>query len=499
MIDKAQFISLAGKLVNGLLREALGFTVEYQIPYYHGIVGYMVEAPMLWIRPSRFPIFFIAYDYRHPDLLSDVVTQLEIAKATEYFALLIVVPVREGTGNEAEELRHLVADSVYRYDFIVLDRFHLAGIIAHNNSQKLIEIILQQGIELPRLSPYVTKGPVPENMFFGRESQLKTISQTIENSDYAVVGGRRIGKSSTLLRLTRLLNNDPRRFAIYLNCEEKFNYNDFFGVLGDEYKIALDTADPLSIRRLVAALKEAHRSQLIVFLLDEVDELLAFDAGGRAQLFKAFRTLSHEGAARFVFSGSRTLYRHLHDPKSPFFNYCQDIILGPLAERAVAEIISKPMRQLGVELPQEKELIARVIEYTSCHPSLVQWLCDKLLRTIAARRITLENLQAILETPEFGRYFIETAWGDASPLEKIVSLVLDRSAFEINDLVAAAARYGLDNKRMIQEALETLKLFALVEQRGKQHHFLLSQFPRIVRAVEDVPFLIESLLTQMEE
>src|SRR5213593_1598169 len=104
MADREQFVALTERLVNGLLREAIGYSVEYQIPYFQGIVGYMVEAPMLWIRHSRFPILFIAYDQRHPDLLNSIVKQLEIARATEFFALLIVVPTRDGGGNEAEEL-----------------------------------------------------------------------------------------------------------------------------------------------------------------------------------------------------------------------------------------------------------------------------------------------------------------------------------------------------------------------------------------------------------
>src|SRR5437867_4477689 len=216
MVDKEQFVVLTERLVNGLLREAIGYRVEYQIPYFQGIVGYMVDAPMLWIRHSRFPILFIAYDRRCPDVLSNVVKQLEMAKATEFFALLIVVPTREGTGNEAEELRHTVADSVYRYDFVVLDRQHVASIIAQGSSQRLVEIILDRGIELSSLSPYIVKGPVSEKMFFGREKEIKTITQTIQSGDQAIVGGRRMGKSSILLRVNRLLNNDPRYRSLYI-------------------------------------------------------------------------------------------------------------------------------------------------------------------------------------------------------------------------------------------------------------------------------------------
>ena len=95
MPDKERFIALTRQLVSGILREAIGYSVESEIPYFQGTVGYMVEAPMLWIRHSRFPILFIAYDSHSPDTLETVVKQLQIAKATEFFALLIVVPTAD--------------------------------------------------------------------------------------------------------------------------------------------------------------------------------------------------------------------------------------------------------------------------------------------------------------------------------------------------------------------------------------------------------------------
>src|SRR5207253_2892224 len=90
-----RFVATADRLVNGLLREAIGYRVERGVPYLRGIVGYMVEAPMLWIRYSRFPILVVAYDRRRPDILEDIVKQITIAGANEFFALLVVVPTRD--------------------------------------------------------------------------------------------------------------------------------------------------------------------------------------------------------------------------------------------------------------------------------------------------------------------------------------------------------------------------------------------------------------------
>jgi predicted Ser/Thr protein kinase len=497
--NKEQFVALSRKLALGLLREAIGYSVESEIPYFQGTVGYMVEAPLLWIRHSRFPILFIAYDQHRSDTLETVGKQLQIAKATEFFALLVVVPTKERTGREADELRRLVADSVYRYDFVVLDRQSLASIIAHNSSRHLVEIILEQGIELASLSPYVVKGPVPGKMFFGREKEIKTVAQGIQSGDYAILGGRRIGKSSILQRFNRLLNNDPRYQPLYMDCEEKFNYEDLFQALADEFGEPLEGTGPLGFRRLVTKLKMRDSARQVVFVLDEVDALLTFDAESKpsGQLFRTFRALSHEGLCRFVFSGSRTLYRHLHNPHSPFFNFCEDIILKPLEQKSVAEIVSKPMHQLGIELPDEEVLIDRIINLSSSHPNIAQWLCDRLIKTASVRRITLNNLENISADPEFRRHYVQTAWSDSTALEKLISLVVEGPSFEVGQLCEALAHYGLTDKTIIRESVEMLQLCSLLECEGQRFRFALTHFPGMVRKMEDVTSQIERLLGQV--
>jgi serine/threonine protein kinase len=499
MDNREQFVSLSRKLALGLLREAIGYSVESEIPYFQGTVGYMVEAPLLWIRHSRFPILFLAYDPRRSDILETVAKQLQIAKTTEFFALLVVVPTKERTGREAQELRRVVANSVYRYDFVVLDRQSLASIIAHNSCRHLVEIILEQGIELSSLSPYVVKGPVPEKMFFGREKEIKTVAQGIQMGDYAIVGGRRIGKSSILQRVSRLLNNDPRYQSLYMDCEDKFDYEDLFRALANEFGDAFERSDPSGFRKLVAMLKLQASTQQVVFVLDEVDALLAFDADSKppGQLFRTFRAASHEGLCRFVFSGSRILYRHLHDPHSPFFNFCEDIALKPLEQRSIAEIVSKPMHQLGIELPDEEQLIDRIIDLSSSHPNIAQWLCDRLIKTASVRRITLSDLENIYTEPEFCRHYVQTAWSDSTPLEKLISLVVGPS-FEIEELYQVMARYGLTDKVMIRESLEMLQLCSLIERERQRFRFALSHFPRMVSKMEDVTSQIEWLLGQVQ-
>ena len=481
----------------------------------------MVDAPMLWIRHSRFPILFVVFDAAQPNVLPIIVKQLEIARATEFFAVLVVIPAdSENTGHESEELREQVRIPYSNATF-VLDARHLASIIEDGSTQRLVEVILRQGIGLHSLSPYVVNGPVPERMFFGREQEVKVVSQNIVDRDYAVLGGRRIGKSSILLRLNGLLNSDPRFRAQYVNCEEKATSGESIEALRRELSLEPQASELRSARDVVAKLAAQDRSRRLVLILDEIDELLAHDAdANERRLFKTFRSLSHEGLCRFVFSGSRTLFAHFRDPKSPFFNFCDSLVLRPLEEKSIAEIVTKPMRQLGIDIADEERFIQLLIQFTSSHPSIAQWVCDRLVkRTLenlgagqpaqldhltealrSSRRTTLDDLEAIAGTPEFQEYYVSTAWGDAGALERLISLVVTGPEFTRADVQKAIQPYfGRIDARLVAGGLEHLELCSLIERAGHTYRFRLTEFPRLVRQFDGFEGQLDDAILDLEK
>lgn len=492
--DAQTFADVAGRLVAGPLREAIGYRVEDNIPTYRGIAGSVVNNAMLWIRHSRFPILFVAYD-RHREILSDLVRQVELAKVGTYFALVIVVPA-EGMREQAASLRQSFRDSVYRYDFVVLTREHVRELVEGGTSRSLVRLIMDQGVDLGSLSPYVVRGPVPETMFFGREREVKLIAQS--SAAYAVVGGRRIGKSSMLMKLKRLFGYDPAIEPVYLNCEDKFDLQDFLEGMTD----ALDVGPIADLKSLRPALKASARrsGKQLVCLLDEVDELVARDVnrGGGARLLQALRALAFEEQARFVLSGSRTLNRLGHDPKSPLFNFCEWMIVGMLDARIVTEILTKPLEQLGFRLTDPSAIVTRMMRATGGHPNLVQWLCDRLVRTTGGQRITLATLEQAADNPAYHEHLIETMWGDASPVERLASLVMSTTTFSRIDYETAMQAHGVHDPAVAGEALATLRLFSVVEGYGSHYRFINEEFPSVVRSTLDVEREIADIRRELE-
>jgi hypothetical protein len=204
---------------------------------------------------------------------------------------------------------------------------------------------------------------------------------------------------------------------------------------------------------------------------------------------------------RFVFSGSRTLYKHLRDPASPFFNFCETIALGRLEERSIAEIVRKPMTQLGFDMPDGDRLIGRLVELTSAHPNLAQWMCDRLVKTSSGKQITIDAVDQLAATPEFQEHYVATAWGDATPMEKLISLVMDAVPFSDREVQERLAAVGVRQPlRTVRDSLEILRLYALLDRDDYGYRFGLTQFPRIVRdsgvAAADLEWLANEVRVQ---
>src|SRR6185295_19181477 len=87
---------------------------------------------------------------------------------------------------------------------------------------------------------------------------------------------RRIGKSSILLRLKRLFDDGRRYLPIYIDCEACFNDADFFAALREHTDVP-DDGTPLAFQRTANLIRSKASPKQVVLLVDEIDELLAFD------------------------------------------------------------------------------------------------------------------------------------------------------------------------------------------------------------------------------
>src|SRR5579872_5073920 len=144
-------------------------------------------------------------------------------------------------------------------------------------------------------NPYISRGPVRSaDMFYGRSADLWEIAAFIGgNQSIAIVGQRKIGKTSLLFHLMRpeiraALNLGAETVLVYVDCEMlgQGGTNDIFGQFASEIAAALQDAgqdaepaletaiDKPSRLAFEAALRRLNQRGLrIVLILDEFERM----------------------------------------------------------------------------------------------------------------------------------------------------------------------------------------------------------------------------------
>jgi photosystem II stability/assembly factor-like uncharacterized protein len=500
------------------LCQLLGFTL-LETRSYKQLHGYMIKTAALRLKmPPMFPVVFLRTAEPSTGDFHDLHDLMGILNASTYLALLIIPgalkgghhPERDlGSARTKANVRKLAAGTAH--DFVVMDFDDLYRIFVAKDPEKTFVRILLSQVDLTVVSPYVTSGPVPENMFFGRDYELKTISRTVKDNSFAIVGGRKIGKTSILSKLHRLFTDSADYYSLYLDCQAVQSYDDFCDALETMWQVTVADHSPEEVQRLIARMRQqlatssVHRPtdappsgrQDLVILLDEVDALLKFDSQNGERLFKIFRALSQEAYCRFIFCGGKVLHARLHDPDSALFNFCNIIRLSYLTARDTGRIVVEPMQEMGIGFEDVSRLVQGITELSSCHPNVVQYVCQELILRINTRGdrfVTQADLDAIANSSRLGEYMIEVMWGNTNALERLITLliILGRPSATLSQIEEMLRVRGVDvPTAAVVEALDTLVLYSVLNEEDGVYSFTAAAFPSVVASTQDVDLLVE--------
>ncbi len=448
--------------------------------------------------PEGVPLVFLrreTLEERDLDSLRSLLPKMKIFHRT---ALLVLF----SQGEQLSQARRLLDDrlcDIHAFDVILLGRRDIQRIVTAKDAQKALRFTICAQADLTLLSPYSFDEPASRMLFFGREFEIRTMTQAIDNSSVAVLGGRRIGKTSILHRVAGLL--EESRACYYLDCHPIRNYDVLFRTLAYRWpSVGRLAPEPVSFHSVVAELRDDGP---LILVLDEIDALLRFDIQHDELLFKTFRSLSQEGQCRFIFSGERVLSNQLkYGSKSPLFNFCgQRIPLGYLEPKSATRLIVEPMGWMNIDLRDRERIVAGILDLSSCHPRLVQYICHSLIKQInreGVRYITEEHLQRIAGSNELQDEYLHTVWGDATPFERALTLALEETSFTQDDIRAALDRWNIPYTwRKLKAALHNLEICSVLERDDGTFRFVPEHFPRIARESLDIEMEINSWRRRM--
>jgi hypothetical protein len=347
----------------------------------------------------------------------------KLDKNSRYFFVVSATPFTQDSRYYLKER----VSRVFAYDLILIDFEVLFDLSISTNPGSLLRKLVISQLDLTRISPFTLNGPASEQMFFGREQELSLIRENINKNSYAIIGGRRIGKSSILVRLHKITLPAAGIYSVYIDLSTYNSYEEFLA-----RKIPPFSPDlPIDFPSTFGELLDFHpgdNKPVICFLLDEADKIVRIDQNGEWKIFKALRYVANSGIAQMVLSGELSLREATLDPQSPLFNFTNPIILHLLEYGSVDALVVQSMKRLGIELVEKEEIINQIYWFTSGHPNIVQRLCHRLVASVnrtGTREITLKMVKEVTDDPAFrSEDFLSTVWESATPLEKIISLLL---------------------------------------------------------------------------
>jgi hypothetical protein len=280
-----------------------------------------------------------------------------------------------------------------------------------------------QRVTLPftTINPYTpfAGGEVPEEVFVGRDDERRRIES--QTGSMFVYGGRQLGKSALLRRVERKFNeSSPREpeqaacagnVAVYIDLKaagigEAKEPAALWPLLGERLKragvIAEKAPRTSTARDVTTHVKnwiDAEPDNRLLVLLDEADNFLTVDANagdatrrGAFPVLQALKGIMESSQRRFkpVFAGLHQVQRFHDTSNTPVAHGGADILIGPLKSSDAYSLVVDPMSALGYRFANP-ELVWRLLLVTNYQASLVQIVCEALVRHMETRSMSADG------------------------------------------------------------------------------------------------------------
>ena len=478
-----------------VLKETLGLHI-LQHRDFNSLRIYLVEASALHLNlPIRFPLIFLADPQPNDATIQELVDAVEVLKERGYFALVVPLEPSRRALDIPAELHRAVERSPHAQDFIILTQEDILNFLAARQPQQALAIPISRQRNMTTLSPFVVNGPVPEQMFFGRKGEVRTLVEGAVNLNHAIIGNRKIGKTSLLNRVATRLKSEEHLLPIRMDCQNLPDAASFYQAFQEAIGFEQPIHTAQDFTKVIRAVAAQGKTPLLL-LLDEVDILMAAEKEQNELLISTWRALAQAGECRFIFCGSGGLARQISDPKSAFFNFPQTLSLGYLLASEVQLVLTQPMETLGIEMENAETFHEKVLSMTSGHPNLVQYLGRELVGIANLRQekcINPDDLQTIQNTSAYARFYFETIWGAVNPLEKLVTLLAPPETFRVGDMQTLLEKEEVSfSEEELDQALELLTVYAILERKGREYSFVPQAFHAMLNETQEVERLIRA-------
>ena len=385
---------------------------------------------------------------------------------------------------------------------VVLAEPDLRGLARDRKPRFRLASLLWQRSDLQGLSPFQAHGAVQdERMFFGRDAVLRELTASGRRRALLVIGPRKVGKTSVLVRAqAELKRRGSRTLYVTLRATVAGAY---------DLAVALARADrappppppepnagPADEAAILGGWIREHLMGANL-LLDEADAFLRNDrlSGGVAS--EELRALVQEGVCALALAGYGTLYRAALSQSETAYNLGEPLYIGPLEREAAVRLATEPMQRMGI-LWVDPSLPEKLVDAVGCLAHLIQEACRRLLlrvRGFRAPELNSSDLNAVLgdwrppgEPASLRELLINNVETNLKgPAQAAVWLLADErgagfSLAELDQALRGAGMDDLDSERIIEVGL-ALQMSGVCSRGADHYRFLM---PLLGQAVEDL-------------
>lgn len=246
--------------------------------------------------------------------------------------------------------------------------------------------IIGRQIPIRKFCPYNTQHQARGAMFVNRDKELQSLNYDLVTS-FGIMGSRRIGKSSLLLKSydslrhrrgfeNRVFHYDCRSWGYWADCVPRI-----LGAIDPRESRRSDYTPDVLVSRLEAL---SHlRGGPLILIFDEADRIVDFDRSIGWELSSRLSVAAEYNHIRVIFAGYRSVHRLWEDGQSPFHARITPLRLRPFNRKDTEELIRIPMQSVGIQFKDSKEVLDRIWRATEGYPFMVQFLGKRLFEKVA--------------------------------------------------------------------------------------------------------------------
>lgn len=366
----------------------------------------------------------------------------------------------------------------------------------------MLNTLSQQNIDVYKVTNLVDSY---SSIFVGREPHIEQIVSSASN--YAIYGGRRIGKSSVMNAIEkRLIKKGVQVVSHDFQGEEDVNDGVTAQKIARKLKIETLFLEHGDFKSAIDFYLDTNPDIEVVLMLDEIDKYIV-ENPTRHTIIETCRAMSdrHPGQFRVIIAGFMKLYDCLQgkspytpssDPWQRMFN---DKLLNNLTPENAEGIVKEGfLNILGWEF-ENRSIPLRIVELTGGHPAFVQALCQRLQEKVGPRNdriVKLDDIQVVFNDRHPNESFIafvrNTLKMNLDPIGRYLIVWLaseskDASGFTWKEILdyASLSEVSIPEK-LLEESVRRLVVTNVIREIAPEiYEFSVPDYPRILNQLND--------------